>query len=232
MLNGGAREGVLGVGRQHRLAGVDLGQVVDCQGRVAVEGVAAGADVGGPPLGAAGGLDGDGGAVHVVLLSTGELAGPGPGVRVVSSGDIRRDLDIVSARAGAILGGAAALDAEDDRPTRRLGGLHIGRQGNLARATTVDSRAGEAHANSLSSGGRVRQAISRVECGSISRDLAGVVAGCERRVVRVSVRLGVGEDHVCRTHATQRQRRCNDGGESSHLDVCVFCFVCVKWVSW
>lgn len=125
MLNVVSRERVLGVAAQHALAAVDGGQVVDGQRWVGVQGVGALADVLGALLGARGAGDGDGGAVHVVLLCSGQLGGPGPGVGVGAGGNVGGDLDVVCARTGAVLGGATALDGQDDGPPCACAGLHV-----------------------------------------------------------------------------------------------------------
>lgn len=97
------------------------------------------------PLGAGAALDGERGAVHVVLRLAAELAGPCPGVGVVSGGDVCGDLDVVFTGAGTVLGRAAALDGQDDRPAGGGRGLHVGGERHLARTTTVNSRASEGH---------------------------------------------------------------------------------------
>lgn len=155
MLDGLAGEGVFGVTAEDGLAAVEGGQVVDGQGRVAVEGVASCADVLGALLGARGGLDGDGGAVHVVLLGSRLLGCPGPRVAIGSSRHIGRDRDVVGCGAGSVLGRATALDGQDNRPAGGCARLHVGRQGDLARTTSVYGRALEAHGDRLASRGRV-----------------------------------------------------------------------------
>lgn len=135
------------------------------------------------PLGARAALDGEWGAVHVVLGLAAELAGPCPGVRIVTGGDVGGDLNIVFTGAGTVLGRAASLDGQDDRPAGRGRGLHVGGQGDLAGATTVDGRASEGHLDRVSCGGRVGKAIGRVESGRVSAELARVVAGREGGVV-------------------------------------------------
>lgn len=159
MLECGAWEGVLGVAAEDGLARVQVGQVVHGQRRVGVQGVGALADVLGALGGARGGLDGDGRAVHVVLLGSGLLGRPRPGVRVCPRGDFGGDLDVVGAGARSVLGGAAALDGQDDGPASARAWLHIGGKGDLARTTTVDSGSGEGHADRFTCSGRVGDAI-------------------------------------------------------------------------
>lgn len=175
MLNIGAGERVLGVGAEGGLAAVEIAKVVDCQGRVVVEGVAASADVGGALLRARGGLDGDGGTVHVVLLGARQLGGPGPSVAVGTGGDVRGDGDIVGAGGGTVFGRAATLDGEDDAPPRRLGGLHVGGQGDLAGAASVDGGALEGHGDALAGRHFIADTTGGVEGAGIAADLAGVV---------------------------------------------------------
>lgn len=175
MLHGLAREGVLGVTAEDRLAAVEVCQVVDGQRRIVVEGVRARTKVLGALLGARGGLDGDGSAVHVVLLGSGQLGRPSPRIAVRSRRNIRGDRDIVCSCRGAVLGGATALDGQDDRPTGGGAGLHVGGQGNLAGTASVNGRALEGHADRLACGGSVGNPRGRVEGGSISTNLAGVL---------------------------------------------------------
>lgn len=180
MLNSLARVGILGVTAEHRLAAVEVGQVVDGQRGVGLKGVSAGTDALGALLGARGGLDGDGSAVHVVFLCSRQLGSPSPCVAVSSSGNVRGDGDIVCSCARSVLGRATTLDGQDDRPASGCAGLHIGGQGDLARAASVDSRALEGHADGLACSGGVGNSGSRVECGSISTNLAGVLRRSER----------------------------------------------------
>lgn len=200
MLDGLARERVLGVGAEGGLAAVEVAHVVDSQGRVVVEGIAAGADVLRALLGARGGLDGNGGAVHVILLGAGELGGPGPGVRVCAGGDIGGDGHVVGTSAGAVLGGATTLNRQDDAPSGGLRGLHVGGQSDLARTTTVDGGTLEAHGNALASGDLVADAAGGVKGAGIAADLAGEV-GARRRERAVCDGIGrvrgrVREDHM------------------------------------
>lgn len=155
MLDSLSGEGVLGVTAEDGLAAVEGVQVVDGQRRVVVQGVASRTDALGALLGARGRLDGDGGAVHVVLLGSGLLRRPRPRVAVRASRDIRGDRDVVSSCGGPVLGRATALDGQDHRPAGGCAGLHVGGQGDLAGTTSVNSRALEGHADGLACSGSV-----------------------------------------------------------------------------
>lgn len=214
MLDNVARVWVLGVGAQGGLAAVEVAEVVDGQGRVVVEGVAAGADVGGALLGTRGRLDGHGRAVHVVLLCTGLLGGPGPGVAVGAGGDVLGDVHVVGTGTGTVLGRAAALNGEDDAPPGGLRGLHVGGQGNLTGAASVDGGALEAHRNVLAGGVLIADATGGVEGAGGATDLARVV-GSRRTQRAVGERVGRvrsrgRQDHVGRGCGSPNRQHSGD----------------------
>lgn len=204
MLNIGARKRVLGIGAEGGLAAVEVGKIVDGQRRVVIKSVAAGADVGGALLGARGSLDSDWGAVHVVLLGARQFGGPGPGVTVCAGGDVGGNGNVVGAGGGAVLGRAATLDGENNAPPGRLGGLHVGGQGDLTGAAAVDGRALERHGDALARRHFVADATGRVEGASIAADLAGVVGPGGRK--------GTVGDGVGRVWSRVRQNHVGRGG--------------------
>lgn len=199
MLNSLSGEGVLGVTAEDRLAAVEVGQVVDGQRRVVVEGVSSRTEVLGALLGARGRLDSDGSAVHVVFLGSGQLGCPSPCVTVRSSRDIRGDCDIVCSGGGAVLGRATTLDGQDDRPAGAGAGLHVGAQSDLAGTASMNGGALEAHGDRLACCGSVGNSRGRVECGSISTDLARVLRRGERTVGDGIRRVG---DRIRQNHVT------------------------------
>lgn len=211
MLNRVTGVRVRGVAAQGRLARVEVGEVVDGKRRVAVHDIVTRAQV---TLGGGGSIHGDGSAVHVVLLRARQLRGPCPGVAVGTSWDVGRNGDIVRGSSSAVLGGAAAFDGQDDGPAGGLGGRHVGRQSNLARATLVDGGASKGHGEALAGSDIVGNAAGGVEGRGVSRDLAGKV-GSRRgeRAVRdgiLAIRHRVGKNHMSRSSAATD---CQHSGE-------------------
>lgn len=172
MLNRVTGVRVRGVAAQGRLARVQVGKVVDSKRWVVVHDIVTRAQV---TLGGGGSRHSDGSAVHVVLLRARQLRGPCPGVAVGASWNIGRNGDIVRGSSSAVLGGAATFDGQDDGPAGGLGGRHVGRESNLARATLMDGGAGKGHGEALAGSDFVGNAAGGVEGRGVSSDLAGIV---------------------------------------------------------
>jgi hypothetical protein len=162
-------------------------------------------------------------AVHVELAVS-DLVQPRPGESVLTIGHVLGHCDgegsgSVASRVlleiACNVGRAAANNAVDDLPLRRLCGLGVCGHGELARAATVNCRTDERDALGLTS-------IPLVHLGDIVNTralLARVVAGSEGRAVDgiVAVRNGVLEDHVCGSAGSKCQKGCS---LAEHLVVC------------
>ena len=170
----------------------------------------------------------DGSAVHV-HFAVANLIEPGPSEDVVAGGDALGDAEVESAGAGAVrvfgqvaggVDGAAAFDGVDDHPVRGFGGGLVGCQGELARATAVDGRAGKGEGLVDADGHGVGGAFGIVNAGTLLAGEVGAV-GDEGRVVERRFAKGRGglHDHMSFGGAHEGQGRDDDGRVESDTHV-------------